>query len=124
MASLSPEEAQEILRGLLYVPPLEVVHENVAKMWHLGKRFPVPKFHPVCAFCSSTDVVIRRMRFFKVANPATTPWRCDVYMKCKRCSVVWTYGIVIPKEMWKGNEKHGMIHRKRILSELENMDGV
>jgi hypothetical protein len=124
MGSLSNTVAREKLRDLLSVPAIEIVHENVEAAWHLGERFPVPKFDPRCPCCDSLGVIFRRMRFFLMGGPATTPYRCDVYAKCCNCSVVWSYGIVISKEMFKANEHIGIIHRKEILEALEEMDGV
>lgn len=115
---------KEVLIGLLTVPPIEEVHEKVRAAWHLGKRFPVPKFKPTCPCCQSEDVIFRRMRFFLIGGPATTPYRCDVFVKCGKCSAAWTYGIVIPKEMYEANQHVGQIHRKDILAELKNMSDV
>lgn len=117
------EEAKAKLRALLYAPDIDEVRRRVGEAWILGERFPVPKFTPTCPGCCSDRVIFRRMRFFKVGGPATTPYRCDVYAKCSSCSLVFTYGLVIPEAMWKANEKFGQIHRKTILAELEEMDG-
>ena len=124
MATSDPDnKLKERLQKFLSVPPIEVVHENVEAMWHLGERFPVPKFDPACPTCGSEAVIMRLFRFFMRGGPATVPYRCDVYMKCTACSVVWTYGIVISKEMFKANEYIGLIHRKTALEILEEMDG-
>jgi len=124
MASLNRKSARKKLQDLMVVPDLEVVHENVAKAWYLGERFPVPKFNPKCPACDSRAALIRMYRFFMRGGPATTPYRCDVYMKCLDCGVIWTYGVVISKEMFKANEHLGLVHRKTVLAELEKMDGV
>ena len=124
MVNLNKESAKERLRALMVVPELEVVHENVARAWYLGERFPVPKFDPKCPACDSMKALIRMYRFFMRGGQATTPYRCDVYMKCMDCGAVWTYGIVISKEMFKANEHIGLVHRKTVLAELETMDGV
>jgi len=120
-ADASPRER---LEALLQVPPIEQVHENVRRMWHMGERFPVPKFIPSCPCCSSVDVILRYFRFFKRGGHATYPFRCDVHMKCATCSVVWAYGVVIPEEMFIRNQKYGMVHRKIILQRLESKEGV
>jgi len=115
---------KERLRKLLHSPPLEEVEKKVDAAWHLGERFPAPKFTPVCPHCHCYDVIFRRMRFFLMGGSPTTPYRCDVFVKCGTCSVTWTYGIVIPKRMFKANEHIGQLGRKDILDALETMDDV
>lgn len=124
MEDLDSGTARERLMGLLSVPAIEDVHEAVAAAWYLGERFPVPRFTPHCVACGSDKMVLRYLRFFKRGGPATHPYRCDFHLKCRVCSGVLTYGIVIPTAMWEKNNGRNQYHRKEILKILEEMDGV
>jgi hypothetical protein len=124
MEILDAAGAKAKLTKMLTVPSFEEVQEAIAEAWYMGERFPVPRFTPRCANCQSDQMVLRYLRFFKRGGLATWPYRCDYHMKCAVCSAILTFGVVIPKEMFKANEKYGQFHRKTVLSELENMDGA
>jgi len=84
---------------LLPVEPVEDVAQRVARHWDLSGMFPMPKWDVQCPVCRSPLVQYRRVLFFR-RRRFHNPYRCDVDMKCRDCSAIWTHGVVIPEEMY------------------------
>ena len=116
-------------------PPEEVV-ERVKERWDLSGDFPLPKAPILCPHCFAEKFseaitegkdlksaveeareyashVQARCWQFVYKDSGGAKYRCNVCFKCTRCSLAWTYGIVIPKEMF---DKHrtGIDHQAKM----------
>lgn len=84
----------------------ESVLQVVSRMWDLSGRVPLPKFELNCPICSCDKILLKHWVYFIRKNAhSSNPHRCDVYMKCTDCSVVWQHGLVVPEEMHPGGRK-------------------
>lgn len=91
-------------KDLLVTNTTGSVATKVRENWTIEEGFPLPVFDVRCAFCAvagldDDNVQIRRWRFFRKGDVAR-PYRCDVDMKCRTCSVVWQYGVFINQEVF------------------------
>lgn len=96
------------------MPFVEVSHdkllERVQKMWKFGS-LPYPKFEMKCPICGSKEFQVRYWGFHKRPAPHY-PYRCDLWVKCTRCSAVYDFGVAIPKEMFDKWVKEGETSRR------------
>lgn len=83
---------------------------TVDEMWDFSSGNPMPRWDVKCHQCESPRVVIRH--WFYHLRPAEFlrrpgEWvrddtkhkeRCDVSMKCTRCSLVFNFGVAVRKE--------------------------
>ena len=93
------------------------------KFWDLSGSVPVARFTIPCPSCGSEDTIPREY-IFRVREDSPSYYRCNVYMKCQRCSMVirpdftsWAHGVVIPERMFKlhiPDHEKGMIAFKKI----------
>lgn len=81
----------------------EEILQRVREVWDLEGVLPWPKVPISCAACGSGDLHPRYWRFFKRAGWETSrvPFRCDVGMKCTVCSLVMTFGVAIPQDVYE-----------------------
>ena len=84
------------------MPFIEIPHdkllERVQKMWRFGS-FPYPKWEIKCPVCGSNEIQVRNWGFHK-KEPPSYPYRCDLWVKCTKCSHVFEFGVAIPREMF------------------------
>lgn len=87
--------------------PTEVAG-RVGQSWtiHAGK-FPLPTFQPYCPQCESDAVQLSRINF-GMRPHSPSPWRADVSFKCTWCSMFWTHGVPISREVYQkaGGKKY------------------
>lgn len=81
--------------------------EECEKFWDLSGRVPVAKYSIPCPSCQSEDTVPREY-MFRIRQDSPSLYRCNVYMKCQRCSMAikpdftsWVHGVVIPESMFR-----------------------
>jgi len=84
------------------MPFVEIKHDQllkrVSQMWEF-KSFPYPKFEIICPICKSNEIQVRYWGFHK-KQPPSYPYRCDLWVKCSKCSHVFEFGVAVPKEMY------------------------
>lgn len=78
--------------------PHEKLLEEVSKMWRFGS-LPYPRWEIVCPFCKSNKLQVRFWGFHK-KPPPSYPYRCDLWVKCTKCTAVFDFGVAIPREMF------------------------
>lgn len=87
----------------------EGVDERVTAQWDLSGPLPIPRFPRYCPRCcigtvylysDDETLVVKDWRFHeRRTSGSPEPWRCDVRMKCVRCSLVLSFGVKVPKPM-------------------------
>lgn len=80
------------------------VMEKVATAWEfLGEPpiIPYPQFEMICPnpACQSMNVQYSRVSF-GMRDTSPHPYRADVSFKCRICSMFWTFGLVVSKEVY------------------------
>lgn len=92
----------------------EEVRERVEKAWRIADgRFPLPRWDVRCPAAPATalpdspdvhvdgyEVQLSRIHYGKRKGSATI-YRADVVLKCTACSVVWTHGVPIEREVYE-----------------------
>lgn len=74
------------------------VAARVNTFWDLSKPLPSPRL-PLKCTCGSREHVIKRWYFFEHPRKKRS-YRCDITTKCKKCSKVEIYGVVVPEELF------------------------
>lgn len=96
------EESLEYLKPMFYYEGDSL--DKVSERWDLTGLLPIPKWNLKCDQCGKTHedgaIQLRSWSF------AVVPWgksknthRCDVSFKCRECSLIFYYGVVIPDSM-------------------------
>ena len=87
----------------------EEVFQNVSKRWNLNTKLPLPKWDIECPVCSASSsegkVQARQWQFHKRRTKTDKPYRCDISLKCCRCSHTFTFGLVIPEAIYQKQDK-------------------
>lgn len=80
----------------------EEIISRVREVWDLDGLLPWPRSPLNCASCGSGELHPRYWRFFKRSGfpNSRVPFRCDVGVKCTRCSLVMVYGVAVPQEVY------------------------
>lgn len=76
------------------------IADAVAAWWDTAGPLPIPRAPIACPVCAGVAYprawnVYRLPTPGKVAHSHRHPWRCDISMKCHRCSAVWAHGLAI-----------------------------
>lgn len=79
----------------------EEIMARVSEVWDFDQPFPWPKVDLSCQVCGSGALHPRFWRFFNRGERSRIPWRCDVGVKCTRCSVVLTFGVPVPEDVFR-----------------------
>ncbi len=83
---------------------------RIAERWDLTGDLPTPKWDVTCPVCSArmSDRLIqgRLWSFHKRSAQSKNPHRCDVSFKCRTCSYVLMFGVVVPQEMYNRRAAH------------------
>lgn len=87
--------------------PLEVQREH----WDLTGLVPVPRFNVSCPCCgasrSSRAIQARTWQFHEAPSlESAYRHRCAISFKCRHCSHVFHFGVVVPDAMAKAAEHH------------------
>lgn len=84
------------------------IDERVEAHWDLDWPLPVPRFPRVCpcaiggSYPPAETLVVKDWKLHQRTDSGTThPWRCDVRLKCVRCSLVQIYGVRIPRAYYE-----------------------
>lgn len=80
----------------------EEILSRVREVWDLDGILPWPHETLNCASCGSGELHPRYWRFFRRQGfpESRVPYRCDVGVKCTRCSLVMVFGVAVPKEVY------------------------
>lgn len=100
----------------------EEVLARVGEVWDLSGAFPEMRDDADlrCPTCGQGTFTYRYWRFFERVPAGTVPHRCDVGVKCNRCSLVLTFGLPIPAEMFeRAPERRARIWRRDAIRYLE-----
>jgi hypothetical protein len=79
------------------------IAEAVAAWWDVAGPLPIPRAPIACPVCAGIAYP-RAWTVYRLGEPKRAedshrhPWRCDVSMKCHRCSAVWAHGLAITAE--------------------------
>ena len=95
----------------------EEVFRRVKERWDLTGPLPVPKWDVTCPIClakmSEKGLQGRIWNFHMRGPDSRFPHRCDVSFKCRHCSFVMTFGVVVPEAMHnKARTKSGYSWRE------------
>ncbi len=91
----------------------ETILARVQERWDLDGELPIPKWDVTCPSCqakmSDHNLQGRIWNLHKRNDGASKiPFRCDVSFKCRICSFVMVYGVIITEEMYgKARTKSG-----------------
>lgn len=103
----------------------EQIQHNIEQHWDMTRELPYPKFDITCncgAKASNDEIQARQWSFHhRHGTGSSNPYRCDISFKCTKCSRVWTYGVVVPEEMWRkhANKRYHWREAKEILREAK-----
>lgn len=76
--------------------------ERTEGMWDLSYPLPVPRFRPTCPICDSFPLMVKDWKFHtRVRTGSSSPWRCDVRMKCPGCSYVGAFGLAVGEDYYQ-----------------------
>ena len=78
----------------------EDITSRVADTWGFVAGFPVPTT-PIPCWCGSEDLQIRAYNFWKHDKQPGWRYRCMVGLKCRACSGVRDFGVVITEEQFE-----------------------
>lgn len=93
----------------------------VSRMWDLSGSVPLPEFEITCPACSHDEILPKHFVFsIKNNSYPHNPHRCNVFMKCTRCSMVWEHRLVVPESMHPGRRK--VILWREVKKELEGKE--
>jgi hypothetical protein len=99
-------------------------HEEVMAQINRMRDFsscsvPLPKFRLKCPQCGiHKDILAKNWKYWCHTQAGSNhPYRCDIWVKCFRCSLVWTFGLVVPKDIHP--EQRKVIHYREVKKELE-----
>ncbi len=101
--------------------PDEVV-KAVSERWDLTGRWPTPKWAVECPTCHNTRVQAQFWRFSRyTSHNGSNPYRCNVSMKCTRCSYVMMFGVFIPQAMYDAHLNAGTksYHWREVRKQME-----
>lgn len=91
---------------MLTRPGIDEVEAAVLAVWDFSQTFPMLRDDAdVACGCCGGRLLVRWWRYHQKKDRhknLTTPFRCDVSVKCCRCSVLWTFGVVVPRDVWAG----------------------
>lgn len=79
--------------------------DAAAAQWDMSGPFPLPRWDMRCPQCgglhSERQIQGRRWVFHNGPGDrrSKNKWRCDVEFKCRRCSYLFSFGVVVPPEM-------------------------
>lgn len=98
-------------------PTVDDVEAAVLEVWDFSRTYPTvrPDAQVTCGMCNG-DLLVRWWRYFtKNQKGVSTPYRCDVSVKCCRCSALHTFGIVVPRDVWAAlpESVHGVTMKRR-----------
>lgn len=79
----------------------EDILSSVREVWDLDGLLPWPKEELKCHTCGNDQLHPRYWRFFKRSDDSRIKHRCDVGMKCTRCSLSLVFGVAVPEEVYE-----------------------
>ena len=98
----------------------EDVLARVREKWDLSGPLPLPKWDITCPMCQakmSEGLIQGRMWNLHERNTGgTVSGRCDVGFKCRVCSFVMTFGVLIPKEICDQRRTKSGHHWREVLA--------
>ena len=118
----SPFQWRPLIRDMFpdeYMEDDDNVFERVKQFWDIdpGLILPMPLFDVTCPMSGhrmSEGGIQARIWNFHMRGPESAyPHRCDISFKCRHCSYVMTFGIVVPEDMFaKAKRKSGYSWRE------------
>lgn len=77
---------------------LEQVLAATERYWDLSRPLPTPRDGMIrCGHCGHDGIQIRYWKWHRREESRTTPYRCDVVLKCTGCGAFWPHGVVVPE---------------------------
>ncbi|HET9499498.1 MAG TPA: hypothetical protein VFO98_04495 [Marmoricola sp.] len=75
--------------------------ERVRTAWEVSGLLPTPRRALGCPFCDGV-LAVKDWKFHRRTRVgSSSPWRCDVRMKCMTCGFVPTFGVLVTREVYQ-----------------------
>ena len=103
------------------VPPEGKLLDKVREVWDIDQWFPTLRSHSQagvsCPACESRTFGVRSWKYHHRPMSSHTR-RCDVMVKCYRCSMTWCHGVPVPEEWYpSGLLVIGTVHHSEVESQ-------